>query len=107
MLVITVLVLLVQLLDMAVHVFSNQAEPVRIASNLILAVGVIFASRMQGGRSQLVLILSILGYAVLNLVFLMQSGMVNTTTGAARLPLFGFVMVSLILLSLLVYRRPK
>ena len=37
----------------------------------------------------------------------MQSGMVNTTTGAARLPLFGFVMVSLILLSLLVYRRPK
>ncbi|MGA0236042.1 MAG: hypothetical protein ACO3NE_10680 [Alphaproteobacteria bacterium] len=105
--VITVLVVMVQLLDMAVHVFSNQAEPSRIASNLILAAGVLFAGRMDGGRSQLILILSILVYAVLNLVFLVQNGMVNTATGSARIPLFGFVIVSLVLSSLLVYRRPK
>lgn len=105
--VITVLVVLVQLLDMAVHVFSSQAEPIRIASNLILAAGGIWAARIDGGRSQLILILSILVYAVLNLVFLVQNGMVNTTTGSARIPLFGFVIVSLVLSSLLVYRRPK
>lgn len=105
--VIFALLLIVQLLDMAVHVFTNQAEPTRIASNLILGLGALFAARQSSGRSELLLIISVLLYAVLNLVFLVQNGMVNTTTGAVRLPLFGFVMVSLALSSLMVYRRPK
>lgn len=105
--VITALVLLVQLLDIAVHVFSNQVEPSRVTANMILAGGAVFAARLAGNRSQLILILSILAYAVLNLVFLVQNGMVNAATGSARIPLFSFVMVSLMLSSLLVYRRPR
>ena len=61
--VIFALLLIVQLLDMAVHVFTNQAEPTRIASNLILGLGALFAARALGiGLAAWVLLGSFAGY---------------------------------------------
>ncbi len=85
-----------QVLDVFVHVATGQVEIIRMTSNAILIAGAavsVFASP----RARIVILVSGILYLVLNLAFLVQHGLVNPATEALRIPLFGFVAVSLAL----------
>ncbi len=92
-------------LDILLHVAAGQLEPIRLASNAVICIGAaafVFAST----SSRLAIYVAGLVYLALNAAFLFQNGLINPATNGLRLPLFGFVAVSLFLLSWLA-RRPK
>lgn len=82
-------------LDVAAHVATGQVEPLRIIASVVLLAGVVAATRVTQRRS--VLIGAVAGYLVLNLLFLASHGLFNPVTNAPRLPLFGFVGISFVL----------
>lgn len=94
-----------QALDVAVHVATDQIEPIRILSNLLILTSVGTARRLPSAR-HLVLLGGGFAYLALNLVFVAQHGLVNPDTGQMRGALFAFVIVSLGLLWLLARRAP-
>lgn len=85
-----------QLVDVIVHIATGQVEPTRITSNVIISAGAIAALFSPFRSTQLVLVTSTL-YLVLNLAFLLQNGVANPATGALRIPLFIFIVGSLVL----------
>ena len=108
----------VQLIDVAVHVAVDQVEPVRVLSNLVLVgsmgaavgynpgiVGGLTASDTPVGRLALVAMGSLV-YLALNVWFVYEQGWVNPATERLRLPLFGFVGISLALVAWLWAARP-
>ncbi|MEW9918647.1 hypothetical protein AB2B41_03475 [Marimonas sp. MJW-29] len=97
------LLLGLQGLDVLVHVATGQFEPLRVASNSVIAIGAILFTSATRGRTTVALGAG-LAYIALNALFLVQHGIVNPDTGAVRLPLFGFVLGSLVLLVWLVQR---
>ncbi|MEO0999931.1 MAG: hypothetical protein AAFW69_04920 [Pseudomonadota bacterium] len=94
----------VQALDVLLHVVTGQIEPIRIASNLILVAGA-FAAMRAAGRARLLIAGAVLVYVLLNAVFLGQNGLVNPATEALRIPLFAFVIGSVALALWLERRR--
>ncbi|MEL6187751.1 MAG: hypothetical protein AAFU79_24275 [Myxococcota bacterium] len=69
-----------------------------MTSNVIISLGAV-ASVLLVGRAGPTAVIASLLYLSLNLVFLAQNGLVNPTTNGLRISLFGFVMVSLLLLA--------
>lgn len=102
----TVLLLALQGLDVALHIATDQFEPIRFVSNLIVAGGAILIL-VAARQSRIVGLVTGASYFLLNLVFLAQNGMTNPGTGALRVPLFGFVFFSVLLLVLCVMRAMK
>lgn len=93
-LIVLILLLGWQALDIAVHVATGQVEMQRIAGSVVISAGALiffFSSRDF-------LVLSGAVYLALNVAFLAQHGLVNPASGALRVPLFVFVLVSLGLL---------
>lgn len=99
--------LAVQILDVVVHVAAGEVEALRIASSVTLAlvaitgffpIPIFFRRWTVFGAG--------ISYAVLNVVFVIAYGVVNPTSGSLRLPLVGFVVVSLVLL-ILTARSPS
>ncbi len=89
----------VQVLDVAIHVTLQQVEPIRIAASLIVLAGAIIAAWRLGAQPRRLVLLAGAAYLLLNLVFVTQNGLTNPATGALRLPLVGFVLLSLGLLA--------
>jgi hypothetical protein len=87
-------VIAVQVVDAGLHIATNEVEMLRIMSNALLVVAVSLGvfltqswrSAIWGGAT---------GYLVLNLVFVALFGLENPVTAAIRMPLFGFVALSL------------
>ena len=102
------LILLISLqgLDILLHVVTGQVEPIRITSNGLVTIGAVVAL-MAGSGKQVLIVLAGIAYLALNIVFLIQHGIVNPATDALRIPLFGFVGVSLILLIWLGHRLSR
>ena len=94
-----VLLIVLQGLDILLHVATDQVEPIRIASNVIIGSGAVLALPGPLSRATSLILVSGGIHLVLNLVFLAQYGLVNPTSGGVRLPLFGFVIASLALLA--------
>lgn len=99
----------VQLFDIAIHVATNQAEPIRITANLLLIAwaGLLDTERFRAQlqRSGALLVAA---YFVLNLVFLFREGFTNSNQGGEpRLMLIALVLVSMVLSGLLLGRRRK
>ena len=91
-----ILQLVSQALDSVLHAATDQLEPLRVASNLILGLAAVIGARP--GRLARPLILVASGaYLALNILFLFQYGLVNPNTGGLRYPLFAFVIGSLAL----------
>ncbi|MEX3016412.1 hypothetical protein [Gymnodinialimonas hymeniacidonis] len=84
-----------QILDVAVHVAAQQAEPIRIASNAVLTAGALSAVLPTLSPSRFAIPLAVVVYLMLHVLFLSLNGFVNPTTEAPRLPLFVFVLGSL------------
>jgi hypothetical protein len=77
-------IILIQLFDIIIHVATDQAEPIRIASNIIVIgwlVGVL-AGWLQGQWRPISF--GVIGtYLLLNLIFLAQNGLTNPEQGGA------------------------
>ena len=96
-------VLLAQLLDMLLHVRIDQAEPLRIASNVIMIAWI--AALFLGQKARNIALGATGIYLLLNLAFLMQHGFTNADLGGApRTGLLVFVLATLALSGLLLSR---
>lgn len=92
-------IVLIQLFDIVIHVATNQAEPIRIASNLIVVFAVILlASGRFNTRLRLITASAIGGYLALNLIFLALAGITNPEQGGTlRIMLFVLIGATLVL----------
>ena len=87
---------LVQLFDIAIHVATNQAEPLRILSNVVVLLWV--AGRLFGwigGHLRTTAVASVSAYFLLNLIFLAREGVTNEAQrGELRVVLLGLVFIT-------------
>lgn len=90
------LLLALQVLDVAVHVATDQVEAQRIGASVILSAAALVAV-YTSARATVVVMGGELIYLALNALFVWQHGLINPATGSVRLPLFLFVILSLML----------
>lgn len=99
-------IILLQLVDMFVHISSGQLERTRIAASLIIVFWVLRAPNNASANYTGLVSLGI--YLALNLFFLWQNGFTNPEAGGAlRIPLFAFVLLTSALTSAIVLRNSK
>ncbi|MBX3084869.1 MAG: hypothetical protein KF716_24755 [Anaerolineae bacterium] len=96
---------LVQIVDIILHVATNQAEPIRITSNLAVLVWLAFLAFgkfKQGFRLMTVGFIGV--YLALNIAFLAMSGLTNAAQGGGlRVTLLVLIALTVILAALLAY----
>lgn len=102
----TLLLLGLQALDITLHIATDQFEPIRILSNVIISGGVIWMALSERNARSIAIVSGAL-YLLLNLVFLIQNGIINPATDGLRLPLFAFVIFTLLLLVWCLKRTQK
>ncbi len=100
---------LLQLLDIALHAATNQLEPLRVSSNLVILLWLaVTAVGRSGDKFQWLAWASTGTYLLLNLVFLATEGITNPEQGGAlRVALLLFVAITVILAGLFAYLRGK
>ena len=88
--------LLVQAIDIAVHAATNQIEPLRITSNLVIGLWVaLIAIKTFRTWFGFAAWGAITGYLALNCLFLVREGLTNPNQGDnLRFPLFLFLGVT-------------
>ena len=101
-----VVIILIQLIDIVIHVSTDQAEPIRIASNIVIIVWTIAAlAGWLKARFRNISIAAIGTYLVLNIIFLAQNGLTNPEQGGAlRTTLFLLVFLTVALSALFTFR---
>jgi hypothetical protein len=101
-----VTIILIQLFDIIIHVYTDQVEPIRITSNFIIIVWIITA--LIGLLKEWLRTISIAAigtYIVLNAIFLAQNGLTNPEQGGAlRTTLFLLVLFTVTLSALFTFR---
>ncbi|MBT3313945.1 MAG: hypothetical protein HN390_04960 [Anaerolineae bacterium] len=103
-----IVIILVQLFDIFIHAASDQLEPLRVISNLIIVawVVVLLAGKL-GEKIKSASLGSIGTYLGLNLIFLALEGLTNANTGAPRSMLFLLVILTTALSSVLFTQLKK
>ncbi len=95
-LVIVAVLVAVQLFDVAIHVGTGQAEPVRILSNVIIGLWALWS--VLGTATAKSGLIAIIAYLGLNAIFVAMHGFTNPDQGGAvRMMLFVLVGVSALL----------
>ena len=97
--ILVILLAIVQIFDIIVHAATNQLEPLRVSSNIIILawVTVLLTSTIKVKLMPLA-VAAIAAYLLLNGIFLMLEGVTNPTQGGAlRTMLFLLVFVTLLL----------
>lgn len=99
-------IILIQLFDAAIHIATDQLEPIRITANIIIIVWVIAALTGWIKERFRHTFLAVIGlYLLLNLIFLAQNGLTNPEQGGAvRTTLFFLVFLTVALSSLFTFR---
>ena len=102
-------IVIVQLLDIMIHAVTNQLEPLRVSSNIVVLLWLaIMASARFNTKTLLMAVLSIVVYSILNIVFLALEGVTNAEQGGElRVALFLLVFITVTLSSLLAYIHRK
>lgn len=98
-------IIAVQLFDIILHAATNQLEPIRVASNVVIIVwlALVLFDKLST-RFLLAASIAIGLYLVLNLLFLAREGITNPAQGdALRLMLFALVFLTVALSGLLTY----
>ena len=100
---------LLQLLDIVLHAATNQLEPLRVSSNLVILLWLaITASGRLGDKFRWLAWASTGIYLLLNLVFLALEGFTNPEQGGAlRVALLLFVFITVMSSGLFAYLRGK
>lgn len=93
------LLIAVQIVDVAIHVATDQIEPLRIASNIVISAAALVWSTFPPLRQPWVIWGAGVVYLALNMLFLGRFGLINPATESLRIPLFVFVAASVALLS--------
>ncbi len=94
--IVLIALLAVQAVDCAVHVLSGQVDPTRLLASAALAAGALWSVRTPS-HAWLVLSICNAGYAIANVVFVMDEGALSSETQSLRYALVVFVMSSLAL----------
>lgn len=101
---------IVQVFDIFIHVVTNQVEPVRVTSNIIvlLWLTMVFILSAFNANFLKMSIGSIFAYLGLNSIFLILEGVTNAEQGGElRVTLFVLVLLTVALSTLLTYLRRK
>lgn len=103
-----VVIVLIQLFDIVIHAASDQLEPLRVTSNLIILawVAVLLAGKL-GEKIKTAALGSVGAYLALNLIFLVLEGLTNPLSGAPRSMLFLLVILTTALSSALFTQLKK
>ena len=88
-----IIIAAIQVVDVAVHILSDQVEPLRIAAN-IAVIAWALVSALNLSKKQSMVNLSV--FIVLNLVFLLQNGIAND--GSPRIFFWGAVASTVLLM---------
>lgn len=88
-------ILFIQVFDIVIHVLSHQAEIIRITSNVLVMAWIIAGIYSLKPLNRLVGIAVLILYLALNVVFIIQAGLLN--------PYGGYRTVFFILISLTVW----
>ena len=93
--------LIVQILDIVVHIAAGEVEVLRFTASALLAVVAIVGFVNVPGMVRLwVAVGAGVTYIAMNAAFVAVFGLVNPATDSIRTPLFAFVLASLLLLVL-------
>ena len=101
---------IVQVFDIFIHVVTNQVEPIRVTSNIIvlLWLTMVFILGAFNANFLKMSIGSIVAYLGLNSIFLILEGVTNAEQGGElRVTLFVLVLLTVALSTLLTYLRRK
>lgn len=100
---------IVQLLDIILHAATDQLEPVRVTSNLVILVWLgILAVGNINIRFLPAALAAIGTYLVLNMIFLAREGIYNLEQGGGlRVTLILLMFLTITLSALLIYLRNK
>jgi len=91
-------IIIIQLFDIIIHAATDQLEPLRVGSNLIILVWVfVLLSGKLSEKIKSITLGSIGTYLGLNLIFLALEGLTNPNTGAPRSMLFLLVILTTVL----------
>ena len=89
----------VQLIDIAFHLATGHVEVLRIVASAVIVVGAVVATTgvapLAAPARWAIMGTAAAIYLLLNVVFLVDAGLVNPTSGAPRIPLFVFVAMTL------------
>lgn len=93
-----ILISLIQVFDIVIHVATNQIEPLRITSNIVIMLwlGTIVLGKLRNWQRQLA-VSAMSVYLLLNLIFLSMEGLVNSESGEFRTILFILVGLTIVL----------
>jgi len=101
-------IIIVQLFDIVIHAATDQLEPLRVVSNLIIMVWIVIVLKGKFIERIFPLALGSIGfYLVFNLIFLIREGMTNPNTGEARTMLFLLVLLTTVLSIVLIIQLKK
>ncbi|MCP4543485.1 MAG: hypothetical protein GY832_40755 [Chloroflexi bacterium] len=93
----SVVITIVQFFDIYIHAATDQLEPLRVASNLIILawtwIVVLLAGKL-GEKIKSITIGSIGAYLGLNIIFLALEGLTNPNNGTLRVTLFLLVILT-------------
>ena len=104
-----ILIAIVQLADILIHAATNQLEPIRVASNIVILLWLaVVASGGFKSRYLWMPVISIGVYFILNLIFLALEGVTNAAQGGElRIALFLLMFITLVLSGLFTYMNGK
>ena len=88
-----IIIAAIQVVDVTVHILSDQVEPLRIAAN-IAVIAWALVSALNLSKKQTMVNLSV--FIVLNLIFLLQNGIAND--GSPRIFFWGAVSSTVLLM---------
>ena len=98
----------VQLIDVVFHIATGQVEVLRLIASAVIVMAAVIARAVPVGSAGItVIVVGAAIYLVLNVVFLVDAGLVNPVTGAPRIPLFVFIALTLIAAAALVVVRRR
>lgn len=104
-----IIIILIQLFDAIIHIATDQLEPIRVISNVVVIAWVVaILAGWLGERLRQISFGAIGAYLALNLIFLAQYGLTNPEQdGALRTMLFLLVGLTVVLSMLLIFRLLK
>jgi hypothetical protein len=104
----SIAIILIQFFDIAIHAATDQLEPLRVLSNLIILAWVfmLMAGKLNE-KIKTIALVSIGAYLGLNLIFLALEGVTNPNTGALRSMLFLLVILTTALSTVLFTQLKK
>ena len=105
--ILSIAIVLVQIFDIAIHAATDQLEPLRVTSNVVVFVWLVLtASGKISAYVRQIDVASVGVYLLLNALFLSQAGLMNPAQGGAvRWMLLVLVTLTLTLALWLTYTR--